>query len=242
MKTKKYLIELSMACLLIISFYYLSRQAASVSAVMSANDHTALGSRKRIAIDAGHGGADPGMIGCDGIEEKGINLQIALKLKTILEDTGQYSVIMTREKDEGLYETDAVNKKVQDMQKRIALLAEQTPLLTVSIHQNSYQDPAVCGPQVFYYESSLQGKLLAEKIQSCLNEKLEVKRPRKIKANTSYYLLKRSKGVLVIVECGFLTNPEEAALLQKEEYQEKISEAVADGIMEYINSSQENKI
>ena len=242
MKQKKYLTELIMACLLIICFYYLSRQAASVSAILSTNGEASEDSRKLIAVDAGHGGADPGMIGYEGIEEKGINLQIAMRLKKLLEDTGKYRVIMTREKDEGLYDADAANKKVQDMQRRIALLDKESPVLTVSIHQNSYQDPEVRGPQVFYYESSVQGKALAEAVQSSLNEKLEVERPRKIKANTSYYLLKRSKGVLDIVECGFLTNPEEAALLQEDEYQKKIAGAVAEGITEYIDSLQENQI
>ena len=89
------------------------------------------------------------------------------------------------------------------------------------------------GPQVFYYESSVEGKKLAEAVQSSLNEKLEIDRPREIKGNTSYYLLKRSPGTLVIVECGFLTNPEEARKLQTELYQQRV--AVADGIDTYLH-------
>ena len=111
------------------------------------------------------------------------------------------------------------------------------PQAAVSIHQNSYQDPSVRGPQVFYYESSLKGKALAEKIQESLNTGLKVLRPRVVKGNTSYYLLKRSKGVLVIVECGFLTNPKEAELLKKKEYQKKVAEAVTEGIRKYIEQS-----
>ena len=90
---------------------------------------------------------------------------------------------------------------------------------------------------MFYYESSLKGKTLAEKIQESLNTGLEVARPRVVKGNTSYYLLKRSKGVLVIAECGFLTNPEEAELLKKKEYQKKVAEAVTEGIRKYIEES-----
>jgi spore_cwlD: N-acetylmuramoyl-L-alanine amidase CwlD len=93
----------------------------------------------------------------------------------------------------------------------------------------------VHGPQVFYYESSEEGKKLAEAVQSSLNEKLEIDRPREIKGNTSYYLLKRSPGTLVIVECGFLTNPEEARKLQTELYQQRVAAAVADGIDTYLH-------
>ena len=120
------------------------------------------------------------------------------------------------------------------MQRRIALIRENSPVLCVSIHQNSYQDPAVYGPQVFYYEDSAQGKTLAELIQTELNTRLEVKRPRSPKGNKTYYLLKRSESVLNIVECGFLTNQEEAGLLQQEEYQQKIAQAVAEGICTYL--------
>ena len=122
------------------------------------------------------------------------------------------------------------------MQRRIAMIGEKSPVLSVSIHQNSYQqDASVHGSQVFYYESSVEGKKLAEAVQSSLNEKLEIDRPREIKGNTSYYLLKRSPGTLVIVECGFLTNPEEARKLQTELYQQRVAAAVADGIDTYLH-------
>ena len=159
-----------------------------------------------------------------------------MKLKKALEDYG-YQVVMTRETDTGLYDEDSQNKKAQDMQKRILLIQKVDPVLTVSIHQNSYEDPAVKGPQVFYYRDSAQGEALAKKIQEKLNENLEVERPREIKGNTTYYLLKRSPGVLNIVECGFLTNPEEAASLSSEEYQEKVAQAIADGVKEYIEET-----
>ena len=217
---KKHAMELIMGCLLLLCFYCLSREAAAVSARMS--------QKKVIVVDCGHGGIDPGMIGIDGLKEK--------ELKKALEDYG-YQVVMTRETDTGLYDEDSQNKKAQDMQKRILLIQKVDPVLTVSIHQNSYEDPAVKGPQVFYYRDSAQGEALAKKIQEKLNENLEVERPREIKGNTTYYLLKRSPGVLNIVECGFLTNPEEAASLSSEEYQEKVAQAIADGVKEYIEET-----
>ena len=225
---KKHAMELIMGCLLLLCFYCLSREAAAVSARMS--------QKKVIVVDCGHGGIDPGMIGIDGLKEKEFNLAIGMKLKKALEDYG-YQVVMTRETDTGLYDEDSQNKKAQDMQKRILLIQKVDPVLTVSIHQNSYEDQAVKGPQVFYYRDSAQGEALAKKIQEKLNENLEVERPREIKGNTTYYLLKRSPGVLNIVECGFLTNPEEAASLSSEEYQEKVAQAIAGGVKEYIEET-----
>lgn len=231
---KKYRIELTMACLLLVCFYLLSRQAAVIS-VNQTERGTQKAASPLILVDAGHGGSDPGMIGVGGLEEKGINLSISLLLRDTLEKSG-YSVIMTREEDKGLYDSSAANKKAQDMQRRIAMIQEHMPVLSVSIHQNSYHDAGVHGPQVFYYESSVEGKKLAEAVQSSLNDLLEVDRPRKVKGNTSYYLLKRSSGTLVIVECGFLTNPEEAQKLQTKEYQEKVAAAVSEGIRTYLNA------
>ena len=226
-----------MACLMLAGFYLLSRQAAVVSVQMSAREAGSEPDDRRILIDPGHGESDPGMVGIGGLEEKGINLSISLFLKKELEGR-KYSVIMTRESDKGLYDASASNKKVQDMQRRVAMIGENAPLLSVSIHQNSYQDPQVHGPQVFYYESSSEGKKLAADIQDSLNKQLEVDRPREVKGNTSYYLLKRSQGTLVIVECGFLTNPEEAGKLQTEDYQKKVAKAVADGIDTYLKSQE----
>lgn len=231
---KKYRIELTMACLLLVCFYLLSRQAAVIS-VNQTERGTQKAASPLILVDAGHGGSDPGMIGVGGLEEKGINLSISLLLRDTLEKSG-YSVIMTREEDKGLYDSSTANKKAQDMQRRIAMIREYMPVLSVSIHQNSYHDAGVHGPQVFYYESSVEGKKLAEAVQSSLNDLLEVDRPRKVKGNTSYYLLKRSSGTLVIVECGFLTNPEEAQKLQTKVYQEKVAAAVSEGIRTYLNA------
>lgn len=229
---RKHAVELLMACLLLVSFYFLSRQAAQVSVEIENKEKET----KIIVVDPGHGGKDPGMVGVDGLEEKGINLEISLILKKVLEERG-YHVILTRETDAGLYDESADNKKAQDLQRRIALIDETEPLLTVSIHQNSYQDPSVRGPQVFYYESSAEGKKLAECIQNTMNGALGTENGRTAKGNTSYYLLKRSSSVLVIAECGFMTNAEEAELLQTEEYQRRIADAVADGIDEYLSAS-----
>lgn len=186
-----------------------------------------------VIVDPGHGGRDPGMVGIDELEEKGINLAISEKLADLLAEQG-YRVVLTRSGDYGLYDEDASNKKAQDMQRRCALIEAEEPLLTVSIHQNSYSDPAVCGPQVFYYQHSAEGKELAALIQEQLNTQLKIARPREIKSNENYYILKRSPSVTALVECSFLSNPEEAAKIQTEEYQEALAGAICDGMLMYL--------
>lgn len=222
---KRY-IELAMTAVLLVCVWLLSREAAAVSNMAE--------TKTVIVVDAGHGGVDGGMAGTDGVDEKDINLSIAWKLRDALKDSG-FEVIMTREGDEGLYEEGSSQKKVQDLQNRCKIIAEASPALTVSIHQNSYTDPSVCGPQVFYYSTSQEGKRLAGVLQEVLNQALSVDNGRKAKGNDSYYLLKRSEGVLNIVECGFLTNPKEAELLQEEAYQQKVADALCLGIRQYLS-------
>ena len=222
---KRY-IELAMTAVLLVCVWLLSREAAAVSNMAE--------TKTVIVVDAGHGGVDGGMAGTDGVDEKDINLSIAWKLRDALKDSG-FKVIMTREGDEGLYEEGSSQKKVQDLQNRCKIIAEASPALTVSIHQNSYTDPSVCGPQVFYYSTSQEGKRLAGVLQEVLNQALSVDNGRKAKGNDSYYLLKRSEGVLNIVECGFLTNPKEAELLQEEAYQQKVADALCLGIQQYLS-------
>ena len=186
-----------------------------------------------IVLDPGHGGDDPGMTGSSGITEKVLNLVYAKKLARLFTDAG-YRVVLTRETEDGLYDADSSHKKAQDMQRRVAIIAEEQPVLTLSIHQNSYQDPAVCGPQVFFYEHSADGEALAKCIQDSLNTELAIARPRVHKGNGSYYILKRSEGTTVIVECGFLSNPQEEEKLQQEAYQDQVVQAVFDGTMTYL--------
>lgn len=194
------------------------------------------GQKGTIVIDAGHGGDDPGMIGPGGINEKVLNLVYAKKLKDLLEAQG-YRIVMTRETEDGLYDKDQPNKKAQDMERRVKIIEESSPLLTVSIHQNSYPDASISGPQVFYFQHSVEAEKLAASIQNAMNTELEIERPRTHKGNTSYYILKRSSSVTVIVECGFLTNPEEEAKLQQEEYQNQVVQAVCDGVLAYLETA-----
>lgn len=187
-----------------------------------------------VVIDAGHGGADPGKVGVDGSLEKDINLKIAKKLAAFL-TAADVDVVLTRETDAGLYDENISNKKVQDMKNRVALIEEKRPALTVSIHQNSYHEEYVHGAQVFYYGGSQESKALAERIQQVLAAEIDPDNARQAKANDSYYLLKKTSTPIVIVECGFLSNYEEAQKLSSELYQEKTAWAIHLAVLNYLN-------
>lgn len=191
--------------------------------------------RPCVVIDAGHGGIDPGKVGIHGELEKELNLQIAEKLKLFLE-ASDVDVVMTRTTDTGLYDENASNKKVQDMKQRIQIIEEAQPEIAVSIHQNSYGEEYVKGAQVFYYEGSAAGEYAAGLIQDRLVKELDPENHRTSKANDSYYLLKKTGRPLVIVECGFLSNGEEAAKLTDDYYQEKLAWHIHMALMQYLNS------
>lgn len=185
-----------------------------------------------IVIDAGHGGADPGKVGENGALEKDINLSIAGKLRDRLEQKG-FRVVMTRENDDGLYSEDARNKKREDMEARVRIISEADPDFVVSIHQNSFPDASCKGAQLFYYKDSEESKRLAETLQNKFPEVLQDGNTRKAKANSDYYLLRKTACPVVIAECGFLSNAAEEALLVSDAYQEKVAEALYLGILQY---------
>lgn len=224
-------IELAMGVLFLVGAFLLAREgAAIVSNAGSKTDKTC------IVIDAGHGGRDPGKVGVNGVLEKDLNLAIALKLKKQLEKEN-IKVVLTRETEDGLYDEDTDNKKVQDMRRRCAIIEKAAPLFTISIHQNSYPQESVKGIQCFYFGQSKESKELAETLQQGLQKALDPKSKRTAKANESYYLLKKTAYPTVIVECGFLSNHEEATLLKTDDYQKKLAKAISDGILTYLGDT-----
>ena len=167
-----------------------------------------------------------------GTNEKKINLEIARKVRKELEERG-YQVVMTREDDNGLYTDSDSNKKTADMKKRCRMAEESNADILVSIHQNSYEDPEIHGAQVFYYSHSREGEAVAKILQESLQE-IDPENHRQAKANETYYLLRRTKVPTVIVECGFLSNEKEAALLVTDAYQQKAAESICHGIQKYF--------
>lgn len=181
-----------------------------------------------VVLDAGHGSSDSGKVGINGVLEKDINLSISKKTKKYLEKKG-ICVIMTRNKDESLAEGENGNRKVQDMKARVKRINDTKPDLAVSIHQNSYHEESIHGAQIFYYEHSESGEKDARILQEALLA-VDPDNTRQVKANTTYYLLKRTEVPILIVECGFLSNQEEAEKLASEDYQKELAKAIANGI------------
>ena len=186
-----------------------------------------------IVIDVGHGGSDPGKVGIQGIKEKDVNLAIARYLKDYLiaED---YTVYMTRETDQGLYNKSVSNKKKSDLSNRIQFLQKKNASCMISIHQNSYHEESIKGAQVFYYTHSKEGERAATVMQEALKV-LDINNKRQAKENSTYYMLKRTEVPTIIVECGFLSNVEEAEKLKNEEYQDKVAEAICAGIIKWLD-------
>ena len=185
-----------------------------------------LSNEMQVILDAGHGGIDVGKTGVNGEKEKDINLEISKKIKKFLSDSN-VTVKMTREGDERLADSQR-----EDLKARTDIM-NGGALLAVSIHQNSYRDPAVSGAQVFYYTDSEEGRTAAGMIQAELNA-LAPDNEKEIRANDSYYILKNTRIPTVIVECGFLSSYTEAEKLVDDEYQNRIAEAVSEGILQYI--------
>lgn len=228
---KQWMLRLGALALCAVSVFYAGKE--TLQKVDSGKTQT-VKERPRVVIDAGHGGFDPGKVGINGALEKDVNLSIAKMVKMFLE-ADDIEVIMTRESDAGLYAESDSNKKVQDMKNRISIIEEADPVVTVSIHQNSYHEEYVHGAQVFYYTSSIGGKELAGFLQRRLVEDIDPSNTRVEKENDSYYLLKKTSSPIVIVECGFLSNREEADALANIAYQEKIAWSIHLGIIQYIN-------
>lgn len=194
------------------------------------------GEKLTILIDAGHGGSDPGKIGVNGAKEKDINLEIAKLLQKYLQQQ-DVQVIMTRDSDSGLYSEGASNKKAEDMRNRVSMITDNNVSLLVSIHQNSFTEQKYTGAQVFYYTGSEEGQKLAETVQKQLIAGADPENHREAKANSDYYLLKKSTVTAIICECGFLSNPGECEKLCTAEYQRKIAWNIYLGVMQYLNES-----
>lgn len=221
-----------MAVILLVSMFFVAREGAVYVSSLQVKERE----KFCVVVDAGHGGIDPGKVGVNDQLEKDINLKIARLLKQFLQAEG-IEVIMTREGEDGLYDEEASNKKVQDMKRRLEIIESSNADIVISIHQNSYHEEYVKGGQVFYYATSEKSKKLAEALQEQLKE-LEPDNKREAKGNDSYFLLKKTSKPIVIVECGFLSNREEAAKLSDEVYQEKLAWNIHMGIIKYLNQTE----
>lgn len=182
---------------------------------------------RTVVLDAGHGGFDPGAVSDAGVRECDINLSITRMLQAELVARG-YCVIMTREEEGALGDT-----KSADMQKRRDIIFESGADYALSIHLNANADSSCYGPVVLYHPGSEEGEKLAQTLQDVLNKGLEIARPRTIQTG-NYFILKSGDMPIVIVECGFLSNADDEALLLSPEYQARVAKAIAIGLDAYI--------
>ena len=180
-----------------------------------------------IVIDPGHGGQDPGKVGVNDSLEKDLNLKIAEKLRQRLEEEG-IQIVMTREDDM------VPDGKREDLESRVSLINEVKPNMVICIHQNSFTNPSVAGPQVFYHGESDVSKEIAQVLQEEL-WLIDEEHKREIKGNESYYMLSETTVPTVIVECGFLSNQQDAEKLITEEYQQQVAEAICAGVIKWLD-------
>ncbi len=194
-----------------------------------------------IIIDPGHGGIDGGTQAADGTLEKEINLQIALKAHGYLSAFG-YNTVLTRDGDFSIHNPEAKTiraKKVSDLKNRLAIINNSNNPVFVSIHQNYFAQSKYHGTQVFYSGNNADSVRLAESIRKSVCDNLQQDNKRELKqSGTEIYLLYNSTVPSVMVECGFLSNNEEAELLKNETYQTKIAYFIAMGIIDYLNSTE----
>lgn len=191
-----------------------------------------------VIIDAGHGGEDSGAV-ANGIFEKDINLSIALKLRDMLRAAG-YQVRMTREEDISVYDDSASTtreKKVSDMNKRVSMINSDDGNILISIHQNKFEQSKYSGAQIFYSKNTDESFRLAEAVRRSVTGLLQPDNKRELKPDEgSIFILKKAQVPAIIVECGFLSNADEAAKLSDDEYQTKMAFAIMCGFLDYESS------
>lgn len=218
-------IELLMAFLLLIGAIVASKKLSEM--VEDASGKNLKKGETIVVIDPGHGGEDPGKVGVNDALEKDINLKIAEKLRLLLEENG-IQIVMTREDD------FVPESKREDLKKRVELINEVNPDIVICIHQNSFTNQAVAGPQVFYHGDSEISKMIAQTLQEEL-WLVDEEHQRQIKGNENYYMLSETNVPTVIVECGFLSNAADAEKLVTEEYQDQIAKAICLGITKWLD-------
>lgn len=217
-------------CVILVSVILICSVVGVCYAVRAASSPKAL---YTIVIDAGHGGKDGGAVGKEtDVTESYLNLQYSLVLKNLCEQYG-FKVVLTRSDMNGLYSPFASNKKRSEMEKRKQIIENIDPDLVVSIHMNSFPSSQTRGAQVFYADGSESGQVLAEKVQLILNKNVEyAKKTAKV---GDYYILNCTENPSILIECGFLSNPEEEVLLQDENYMHDFCYNVLCGILLYFS-------
>ena len=190
-----------------------------------------------VVIDAGHGGVDGGAVSCTGIPESKYNLDLALRLNDVFRLIG-YDTRLIRTSDVSVYtkgETIA-QKKISDLKERVRIVNETENALLISIHQNIFSDSRYSGAQVFYADDGYSKKL-AERIQQDIVLTINPGSRRQCKKSTGIYLMENITKPGVLIECGFLSNPQEEAKLQSKEYQQKLCCVIASAVGSFLSNT-----
>lgn len=192
---------------------------------------------KVIVLDAGHGKPDEGAVGIYGTTEEAINLKITLKLKALLEESGA-QVILTRSDENGIYSSECTtikSKKVSDIKNRVKIGNTEGVDIFISIHLNKFEQEKYRGWQTFYQQNSEDSKVLATCIQEGLNNEISEYHNDRVPLKLSkIYIMDNVKAPTVTIECGFLSNKEEAKLLEEDEYQSRLAWGIFEGIQNYF--------
>ena len=193
-------------------------------------------SGKTIVVDAGHGVPDEGAESSNGTTEAETNLKIALKVQNLLEQSG-CTVLLTRSDENAIYDIDSKTlkqKKISDIHNRVKIGNKSSAEAFVSIHLNKIPQQQYDGWQTFYNKDSEEGRKLAICIQKSLGEAIQKENNRIAKSIENVYIIKHVEIPTTIVECGFLSNPEEEEMLLDNDYQDKLAWGIYNGIINYF--------
>ena len=231
----KKLIAIFSVCLALIvgfvSAIILCAQALSVPVPVAAQN-----TELKIVVDAGHGGVDGGVVGKNGTKESDLNLAVSLQLKGLLEEAG-FEVTLTRKTSSGLYGMPTKGFKKRDMLKRKEIIENAAPDLVLSIHQNFYPASSARGAQVFYNAKNARSQTLAQCLQTQLNDEYQKQGVKsRVEKSGEYYILQCTDAPTVIVECGFLSNAKDEALLKSDDFKRKLCSSVVAGVLQYLQA------
>ncbi len=238
LKRKKLVLVSLFCCLSIFTFLLFSNKDRNIEAekIESIETVSLPTTNKVIVLDAGHGVPDEGAENSEGVSEASINLKIALKVQNLLEQSGS-TVILTRSDENGIYDEESSTlkqKKVSDIKNRVKIGNESSADIFVSIHLNKIPQTQYDGWQTFYKAGDENCASLAKSIQASLNNSIDRENNRIAKTISNIYIVENVTIPLSIVECGFLSNPEESKLLQEDEYQDRIAWGIYTGIINYF--------
>ncbi len=224
----------SIILIILVSLLSFTKEALYKKEISNASTSEAL----TVILDAGHGGEDGGAIGNGNVYEKDLNLSITLKIGKLLKGSG-INVVYTRTTDTLLYnknEDYKNKKKILDLSERVKIAEKTENSIFVSIHMNAFSQTNTRGLQVYYSKNDPRSRVIAERIQGAVKTKLQPTNKRKTVAATSrIYLLNNITKPAILIECGFLSNPEECRLLASEKYQNELSKIISEEIIRYVN-------